>query len=78
MTVDTWAPMFARDLTRQDWWRASRAKNSCEQPRSFNQFAIEDLREVAIFGCTYKTARLLYTATYIPDNKPTTTDDDDS
>ena len=78
VTVDTWAPMFARDLTRQDWWRASRAKNSCEQPRSFNQFAIEDLREVATFGCTYKTARLLYTATYIPDNRPTATDDDDS
>ena len=33
---------------------------------------------MAIFGCTYKTARLLYTATYIPDNRPTTTDDDDS
>jgi hypothetical protein len=78
VTVDTWAPMFARDLARQDWWRASRAKNSCEQPRSFNQFAIEDLREVATFGCTYKTARLLYTATYIPDNRPTTTDDGDS
>src|SRR5436309_2314459 len=24
------------------------------------------------YGCTYKTARLLYTVTYIPDPKPTT------
>ena len=24
-----------------------------------------------VFGCTYFTARLYYTATYVPDNKPT-------
>ena len=78
VTIDTWAPMFARDLTRQDWWRASRARDSCEGEYSLEQFAIEDLREVATFGCTYKTARLLYTVTYVPDNRPTTPVDDDS
>ena len=78
VTVDTWAPMFAQGLTRQDWWRSSRPKNTCEGPDSLEQFAFEDLGEVATFGCTYKTARVLYTATYIPDNRPTTPTDDDS
>jgi hypothetical protein len=71
VTVDTWAPMFARDLSQADWWRSSRAKGSCDEPRSFEQFAMEELGEVSVFGCTYHTARFLYTATYIPDNRPT-------
>jgi hypothetical protein len=71
ITVPTWAPILAHNLTSSDWWRTSRAKGSCEQPKSFNQFAMSTLRQVSIFGCTYHTARLLYTATYIPDPHPT-------
>ena len=71
ITVPTWAPMLATDLTRTDWWRSSRPKNSCEPPRSLRQFAMQDLREVNTFGCTYSGARLTYTAWYVPDNKPT-------
>jgi hypothetical protein len=71
ITVPTWAPILAHNLTRSDWWRTSRAKNSCEEPKSFNQFAMDDLRQVNVFGCTYHTARLLYTATYVPDPRPT-------
>jgi hypothetical protein len=70
ITVDTWAPMFARDLSRANWWRSSRAKGSCEEPRTM-QFAMEDVGETSVFGCTYYTARFLYTVTYIPDNRPT-------
>ena len=71
VTVPTWAPIFANNLTRSDWWRSSRTKNSCDPPRSLRQFALSDLREVNVFGCTYSGARLLYTATYVPDPKPT-------
>jgi hypothetical protein len=71
ITVPTWAPIFANNLTRSDWWRASRAKNSCDAPRSLRQFALSDVREVNVFGCSYSGARILYTATYIPDPKPT-------
>ena len=46
-------------------------KGSCEPPESLRQFALEDLREVAQFGCTYHGARLLYTVTYIPSNHVT-------
>jgi hypothetical protein len=71
ITVPSWAPIFANNLTRSDWWRSSRAKNSCETPRSLRQFAMTELREVNMFGCTYSGARLLFTATYVPDPKPT-------
>jgi hypothetical protein len=78
ITVPTWAPMFANNLGRSDWWRSSRAKGSCDPPRSLRQFALSDLREVNVFGCTYTGARLLYTATYVPDPKPTTEADESS
>ena len=78
ITVPTWAPIFANNLTRTDWWRASRAKNSCEAPRSLRQFAMTELREVNTFGCTYSGARLLFTATYVPDPRPTNDNEGDS
>jgi hypothetical protein len=71
ITVDTWAPMFANNLPRANWWRSSRERRNCDPPRSLMQFAIEEPGEVGVFGCTYHGARLLYTATYIPDNRPT-------
>lgn len=71
ITVPTWAPIFANNLGRADWWRSSRAKNSCDPPRSLRQFALGELRSVNVFGCTYSGARLLYTATYVPDPKVT-------
>jgi hypothetical protein len=72
ITVPTWAPMFGKNLTGQDWWRASRPKDSCEAPKSFNQFALQKLHNVDVFGCTYHRERLLYTATYVPDPRETT------
>jgi hypothetical protein len=71
ITVPTWAPLLSTNLARTNWWRSSRAKGSCEPPRSLRQFAMEDLREVNQFGCTYHGARLLYTATYVPSNRVT-------
>jgi hypothetical protein len=71
ITVPTWAPFLATNLGRTNWWRSSRPKGSCEPPRSLRQFALEDLREVNRFGCTYHGARLLYSATYVPSNRVT-------
>lgn len=71
ITVPTWAPLLATNLGRGNWWRSSRPKGSCEPPKSLRQFAMEDLRELTKFGCTYKGARLLYSATYVPSNKVT-------
>jgi hypothetical protein len=69
--VPTWAPLLAKDLSRANWWRSSRPKDSCEPPKSLRQFALEDLREVATFGCTYHAARLIYSVTYVPSNHVT-------
>lgn len=74
LTVPTWAPLLSPNLARSNWWRASRPSDSCEAPKSFGQFAMEDLREVAKFGCTYHGARLLYTVTYVPSNRVTNED----
>jgi hypothetical protein len=74
ITVPTWAPMFAKNLTASDWWRASRPKDSCEPPKSYNQFALGTIHDVNVFGCTYHRERLLYTATYVPDPKVTVKD----
>jgi hypothetical protein len=71
VTVPTWAPMFANNLPRSNWWRSSRAKASCDPPRSLRAFDIEELGEVNAFGCTYHGARLLYTVTYVPENRVT-------
>jgi hypothetical protein len=69
LTIPTWAPVFARDLSRSNWWRASRLKRHCDQ---VTQHADQDqVGQVARYGCTYHTARLLYTATYVPDPSPT-------
>jgi len=71
ITVPTWAPLLSTNLARTNWWRSSRSKDSCEPPKSLRQFAMEDLREVNEFGCTYHGARLLYTVTYVPSNHVT-------
>jgi hypothetical protein len=71
ITVPTWAPLLSTNLARTNWWRSSRAKGACEPPKSLKQFAMEDLRQVNQFGCTYHGARLLYTVTYVPSNHVT-------
>lgn len=71
ITVPTWAPIFAHNLGGSNWWRSSRANDSCKAPKSYEQFALQTLHDVTTFGCTYHGARLLYTATYVPDPKPT-------
>jgi hypothetical protein len=69
ITVPTWAPMFVTEVARSNWWRVSRPKGRCSDLGQ--QYAISELRSIDVFGCTWKGERLLYTATYVPDPKPT-------
>lgn len=69
ITVPTWAPAFAVGLQRDHWWRSSRTKGRCENVKQNAQQT--KLNSVKVFGCTYFTARLYYTATYVPDNRAT-------
>jgi hypothetical protein len=68
LTVPTWAPAFARDLSKTNWWRSSRRKGHCDNVGQHTEFTT--LRSTKTFGCTYHTARLLYSATYVPDPQP--------
>jgi hypothetical protein len=71
ITVPTWAPAFAVNLGDDMQWRSSRNAKNCDDVR---QDAAQNIRGSAqTYGCVYKTARLLYTVTYIPDPKPATT-----
>jgi hypothetical protein len=69
LTAPTWAPAFAVGLPRSNWWRSSRRKTNCQNVSQ--RAAQETLRSVKVYGCTYFRARLLYSATFIPDPQPT-------
>jgi hypothetical protein len=69
ITVPTWAPAFAVGLQRDHWWRSSRAAKRCENVKQTAQQTKVASRKT--YGCTYFTARLYYTVTYVPDNRET-------
>ena len=68
ITVPTWVPAFAVGLQRDHWWRSSRERRRCDNVSQRAQQL--RLMSVKVFGCTYFTARLYYTVTYVPDNRP--------
>ena len=70
LTVPTWVPAFAVNLGADQAWRSSRSSENCndvQQPA-----AQQKLGTTRSYSCFYRTARLLYSATYIPDPTPTT------
>jgi hypothetical protein len=73
LTVPTWAPVLDTvDLARSDWWRASRGKDDCGKDDKLSPPSVQDeIGDVVDYQCTYFNSRLLYTATYVPDPKPT-------
>lgn len=69
LSVPTWIPSFAVGLPESDVWRSSRAPDRCDDVR---QRAEQTRRgSLRTYGCIYRTARLLYSATFIPDNRRT-------
>ena len=73
LTVPTWAPAFGVGLGNEEAWRSSRDAESCDDIR---QTAAQQRRGSSrTYGCLYRTARLLYTATFVPDPRPTEADD---
>ncbi len=71
ITVPTWLPAFANvGLSSSNWWRSSRRGGACRN--ATQRAAQQRVRSVVRYGCTYRQARLLYTATYVTDPRPTT------
>lgn len=67
LTVPTWAPVLQIGLGSDTSWRSSRAAAGCLDVTT--QFALLGGRKSALFRCLYRTARLTYSATFIPDPK---------
>ncbi len=72
LTVPTWAPAFAVNLGNDEAWRSSRDPKHCDDVQ---QKAAQVTRgQLASYGCLYRTARLMYTVTFIPDPRVTNPD----
>lgn len=68
LTIPTWAPAFAQDLSNRNVWRASREPGKCTNTTDVRQGSPQQrLNKRATYGCRYATARLLYTATVVLD-----------
>lgn len=66
LTVPTWAPAFAVNLGKKAVWRASRKKGKCNKAADIKAGkAHQGPGKDRPYGCVYKTARLLYSATVV-------------
>lgn len=70
LTVPTWVPAFAVNLGTDQAWRSSRSSENCNDVKQ--PAAQQTLKTTRSYSCFYRTARLLYSATYIPNPTPTT------
>jgi hypothetical protein len=65
LTVPTWAPAFGVGLGETESWRSSRDGERCDD---VGQTAAQQRRgSLRTYGCLYRTARLLYSVTFVPD-----------
>ena len=69
LTVPTWAPAFAHALGNDFAWRSSHHDDECTSatPPPAAQMSPGSLR---IYGCFYRTARLLYSVDFVRDPTP--------
>jgi hypothetical protein len=68
LTVPTWAPAFAVNQSADTKWQASRKKEKCNNTEDILAGTPqEDLGSERSYGCSYTTARLLYSATVVAD-----------
>jgi hypothetical protein len=63
LSVPTWAPALGLGLGPDSVWRASRAKDACDDTQK--QSAQTDVQDLTQYKCRYRTARLTYSATLI-------------
>jgi hypothetical protein len=70
LTVPTWAPAFTVKLGKSYSWRSSRSSTACNDVEQ--QAAHERRGTTRSYGCFYRTARIEYSADFVPDPKPAT------
>jgi hypothetical protein len=68
LSVPTWAPAFAINQSATTKWQASRKKGRCKSVDDILAGSPQEgLGSLRSYGCVYKTARLLYSATVVAD-----------
>jgi hypothetical protein len=66
LTVPTWAPMFAFDVSGENTWRGSRKPKSCSSRTDIQEGHPQQVvGKTKTYGCFYSNARLIYTATLV-------------
>jgi hypothetical protein len=66
LTVPTWAPMFAFNISSENSWRGSRLPEHCVSREDIqNEHPQQGVGKTKTYGCYYSEARLLYTATLV-------------
>jgi hypothetical protein len=66
LTIPTWVPAFAVGLDDSSGWRASRKSGACTRTSDIKESNPQQkVGSNKQYGCFYKTARLLYTATLV-------------
>jgi hypothetical protein len=66
LTIPTWAPMFALNLSPENSWRGSRLPEHCISKEDIQGgHPQQGVGKIKTYGCYYSEARLLYTATLV-------------
>jgi len=66
LTIPTWAPMFALNLSPENSWRGSRLPEHCVSKEDIQGgHPQQGIGKTKTYGCYYSEARLLYTATLV-------------
>jgi hypothetical protein len=70
LTIPTWAPMFAFNVSSENTWRGSRLPEHCSSKEDIqNEHPQQGVDKTKPYGCYYSNARLLYTATLVKNPK---------
>ncbi len=66
LTIPTWAPMFAFNVSDENTWRGSRPPKHCSSKQDIQGgHPQQGVGKTKTYGCYYSNARLLYTATVV-------------
>jgi hypothetical protein len=70
LTIPTWAPMFAFNVSSENTWRGSRLPEHCSSKEDIQEGNPQQgVDKTKTYGCYYSNARLLYTATLVKNPK---------
>ena len=70
LTIPTWLPAFAHNLSSDQAWRNSHSGDDCNSTNP-PPAAHQKVDSIMTYGCFFRTARMLYSASFVGDPKVT-------